>query len=139
MAWYRLCYGKQDYPFNYSEFIIDNEDDIENLPTNKTSPDGLTCCFGSPALSVDDGEIYVLTTNGWTKVGGGESEKSTTNAAQVQTLSMSPLNINRGELTGGVNLEDETEIKPEAEESEAEESEESEEPEVENTTVEELR
>lgn len=134
MAWYRLCYGKQDYPFNYSEFIIDNEDDIENLPTNKTSPDGLTCCFGSPALSVDDGEIYVLTTNGWTKVGGGESEKSTTNAAQAQTLNISPLNINRGELTGGVNLEDETEIK-----SEVEESEESEEPEVENTTVEELR
>ena len=136
MAWYRLCYGKQDYPFNYSEFIIDNEDDIENLPTNKTSPDGLTCCFGSPALSVDDGEIYVLTTNGWTKVGGGESEKSTTNAAQVQTLNISPLNSNRGELTGGVNLEDETEIKSEAEEPEVEESEE---PEVENTTVEELR
>lgn len=131
MAWYRLCYGKQDYPFNYSEFIIDNEDDIENLPTNKTSPDGLTCCFGSPALSVDDGEIYVLTTNGWTKVGGGESEESATNAAQAQTLNISPLNINRGELTGGVNLEDETEIKSEAEESEK--------PEVENTTVEELR
>ena len=93
---------------------------------------------GSTALCTDTGDLYILHVGLWSIL-GGESEESATNAAQAQTLNISPLNINRGELTGGVNLEDETEIKPEEEESEAEESEESEEPEVENTTVEELR
>ena len=85
---------------------------------------------GSTALATDTGDLYILHMGLWSIL-GGESEGSTTNAAQVQTLSISPLDIGRGELTGGVNLEDETEIKPEAEESE--------EPEVENTTVEEMR
>lgn len=85
---------------------------------------------GSTALATDTGDLYILHMGIWSIL-GGESEESTTNAAQVQTLSISPLDIGRGELTGGVNLEDETEIKSEAEESE--------EPEVENTTVEELR
>ena len=85
---------------------------------------------GSTALATDTGDLYILHMGIWSIL-GGESEESTTNAAQVQTLNMLPLNINRGELTGGVNLEDETEIKPEAEESE--------ESEVENTTVEEMR
>ena len=88
---------------------------------------------GSTALATDTGDLYILHMGLWSIL-GGESEENATNA--VQNLSMSPLNINRGELTGGVNLEDETEIESEAEESEAEESEE---PEVENTTVEELR
>ena len=88
---------------------------------------------GSTALATDTGDLYILHMGLWSIL-GGESEENATNA--VQNLSMSPLNINRGELTGGVNLEDETEIKSETEESEAEESEE---PEVENTTVEELR
>ena len=86
---------------------------------------------GSTALATDTGDLYILHMGLWSIL-GGESEENATNA--VQNLSMSPLNINRGELTGGVNLEDETEI-----ESEAEEPEELEEPEVENTTVEELR
>ncbi len=90
---------------------------------------------GSTALATDTGDLYILHMGIWSIL-GGESEESTTNAAQVQTLNISPLNINRGELTGGVNLEDETEIKSEAEESEAEEPEE---PEAENTTVEEMR
>lgn len=85
---------------------------------------------GSTALATDTGDLYILHMGIWSIL-GGESEESTTNAAQVQTLNVLPLNINRGELTGGVNLEDETEIKPETEESE--------EPEVENTPVEELR
>ena len=85
---------------------------------------------GSTALATDTGDLYILHMGIWSIL-GGESEESTTNAAQVQTLSISPLDIGRGELTGGVNLEDETEIKSEAEESE--------DPEVENTPVEELR
>ena len=87
---------------------------------------------GSTALATDTGDLYILHMGTWSIL-GGESEESATNAAQAQTqtLNISPLNINRGELTGGVNLEDETEIKSEAEESE--------EPEVENTTVEDLR
>ena len=85
---------------------------------------------GSTALATDTGDLYILHMEMWSIL-GGESEESATNAAQAQTLTISPLNINRGELTGGVNLEDETEIKSEAEESE--------EPEVENTPVEELR
>ena len=85
---------------------------------------------GSTALATDTGDLYILHMGIWSIL-GGESEESATNAAQVQTLSISPLEIGRGELTGGVNLEDETEIKSEAEESE--------EPEVENTPVEEMR
>lgn len=85
---------------------------------------------GSTALATDTGDLYILHMGTWSIL-GGESEESATNAAQAQTLNISPLNINRGELTGGVNLEDETEIKSEAEESE--------EPEVENTTVEGMR
>ena len=92
---------------------------------------------GSTALATDTGDLYILHMGLWSIL-GGESEESATNAAQAQTLNISPLNSNRGELTGGVNLEDETEIKSEAEESEAEESE-VEESEVENTTVEEMR
>ena len=83
---------------------------------------------GSTALATDTGDLYILHMGLWSIL-GRESEENATNA--VQNLSMSPLNINRGELTGGVNLEDETEIKPEAEESE--------EPKAENTTVEEMR
>lgn len=86
---------------------------------------------GSTALATDTGDLYILHMGLWSIL-GGESEENATNA--VQNLSMSPLNINRGELTGGVNLEDETEI-----ESEAEESEEPEVPEVESTPVEEMR
>jgi hypothetical protein len=85
---------------------------------------------GSTALATDTGDLYILHMGLWSIL-GGESEESATNAAQAQTLNISPLNINRGELTGGVNLEDETEIKPEEEESE--------ESEAENTTVEEMR
>ena len=93
---------------------------------------------GSTALATDTGDLYILHMGIWSIL-GGESEESTTNAAQVQTLSISPLDIGRGELTGGVNLEDETEIKSEAEESEEPEVEEAEESEVESTPVEELR
>ena len=93
---------------------------------------------GSTALATDTGDLYILHMGIWSTL-GGESEESTTNAAQVQTLSISPLDIGRGELTGGVNLEDETEIKSEAEESEEPEVEEAEESEVESTPVEELR
>ena len=82
---------------------------------------------GSTALATDTGDLYILHMGLWSIL-GGESEESATNAAQAQTLNISPLNINRGELTGGVNLEDETEIKPEEEESE-----------VVNTPVEEMR
>ena len=88
---------------------------------------------GSTALATDTGDLYILHMGLWSSL-GGESEESTTNAAQVQTLNISPL-ISRGELTGGV-LENETE--PEVEESEEPEAEESE-AEAENTTVEELR
>lgn len=35
--WSRIVYGKKDFPFNYSEFICDIENDIVTLPTNKQS------------------------------------------------------------------------------------------------------
>lgn len=88
---------------------------------------------GSTALATDTGDLYILHMGLWSIL-GGESEESTTNAAQVQTLNISPLNSNRGDLTGGVNLEDETGIEPEAEEPEEPEV-----PEVESTPVEEMR
>lgn len=65
----RLCYGKKDYPFNYSEFICDDESDLVNLPTNKKKfTDKLTCSVGSKALVVETSDMYILSPNNeWIK------------------------------------------------------------------------
>lgn len=46
---------------NYKEFIVDTEADIEKLPTTRY--------FGSCALCIETGDVYVLNTKGvWTKL-----------------------------------------------------------------------
>lgn len=57
---------------------------------------------GSTAIATDTGDLYILHMGIWSIL-GGESEESTTNAAQVQTL-ISPLNINREVLTNNDEL-----------------------------------
>lgn len=71
MAWTTLCYGKQDMPFNYCEFICDSKDDISDLPTNKHKSNlgqiKLTCAIGSKATVIEDGSTYILNNqNNWT-------------------------------------------------------------------------
>ena len=65
--WTRICYGKQDMPFNYSEFICDTEDDLNNLPTNKKrGVDNSTvppCSVGSQATIVEPKKVYILNNN----------------------------------------------------------------------------
>lgn len=58
---------------------------------------------GSTALATDTGDLYILHMGIWSIL-GGESEESTTNAAQVQTLNVLPLNINREVLTNNDEL-----------------------------------
>lgn len=58
---------------------------------------------GSTALCDDTGEIYRLTKSGWVRF--GESAASTSNStANTSSLNLSPLNLNRDELTGSVDL-----------------------------------
>lgn len=58
----RVCYGKRDMLFNYSEFICDYESDIQNLPTSKkVGTDGVVCSVGSKALILDTKKLYILT------------------------------------------------------------------------------
>lgn len=70
-----MCYGKQDYPFNYSEFICDNNSDIATLPTNQNSSDGMNCAFGSSATCIN-GDKYILMKNGWVKFGSSSGENN---------------------------------------------------------------
>lgn len=50
---------------------------------------------GDTALEVDTGDIYCYLCGEWVKLG----EESTENTAQTQSVNLSPLNINREELT----------------------------------------
>lgn len=65
--WTRICYGKRDMPFNYSEFICDTEEDLDNLPTNeKKNVNGSStqsCSVGSQATIVQPKKVYVLNNN----------------------------------------------------------------------------
>lgn len=60
--WSRIVYGKKDFPFNYSEFICDIENDIATLPTNKQSGTvkSETCSIGSKAFVIDTKSLYML-------------------------------------------------------------------------------
>lgn len=57
----RICYGKRDMLYNYSEFVCDTVDDIENLPTTrKKGIDKATCSVGSKVLVIETKETYIL-------------------------------------------------------------------------------
>lgn len=62
--WTRLCYGKKDKPFNYSEFICDSIRDLIELPTNKKpsniNKNILPCATGSIALAIEEKQFFIL-------------------------------------------------------------------------------
>ena len=69
-----------------------NEEDVSKLDLiTNAAP-------GSTALCDDTGNLYRLTKSGWVKFGG--SDESAAGNEQAQTLNLSPLNINRDDLTG---------------------------------------
>lgn len=76
----RIIYGLRNGAFNYSEFLCDTEDDLENLPTNIAEgyADGKkipTCAIGSVANVIEGGKVYILSNENewtyWTTRGGG--------------------------------------------------------------------
>lgn len=68
----RIVYGSQNGPYNYSKFIIDNEEDIAMLPTsvkNGLSGDHVLrpCSIGSTAIITNERKKYILNNqNQWT-------------------------------------------------------------------------
>ena len=57
----RICYGKRDTLFNYSEFVCDSVSDIQNLPTSKKhGSEYATCSPGSKALILENKKLYIL-------------------------------------------------------------------------------
>lgn len=72
-----IVFGNSNGKYNYSEFIVDFVDDLLNLPTtivsgicgiNTYSP----CAFGSVAFVVENGEQYVLNSEGQWVIWSGE-------------------------------------------------------------------
>lgn len=67
---------------------------------------------GDTALEVDTGDIYCYLAGTWVKL-GEESTENTEN--QTQSLNVSPLNVNRGELTvdrGSSDISDNLTVEP---------------------------
>lgn len=69
----RVVYGRRNGAYNYSEFVIDTEADLVNLPTTKQ--DGVTegqrynpCSVGSKAYVADFRKSYILNNNDEWKV-----------------------------------------------------------------------
>lgn len=61
--WSRLIYGKADMPYNYSEFICDEESDIATLPTTvhlEYNSNCEHCSVGSRAYVVETNNSYIL-------------------------------------------------------------------------------
>lgn len=61
----RSQYGKCNAPYNYSEFILDNENDISFLPTSTSvgHSDGVevsACSIGSIAYVINQRKVYIL-------------------------------------------------------------------------------
>lgn len=70
---------------------------------------------GSTAICTDTADLYILHMDEWVKF-GEENEESTENTeTQTQSLNVSPLNINRGELTadrGSNDISDNLTVEP---------------------------
>ena len=66
--WFKIVYGKNGMPYNYSEFICDTDDDIATLPTNvnptKTNEPCSTCSIGSKAFVIESKFLYMLNNEG---------------------------------------------------------------------------
>lgn len=64
-------YSGYNLPFNYCEFMVDNYEDIKNLPTNINPTEQFNICsVGSIAYFIENEQInmYILTPkNTWVK------------------------------------------------------------------------
>lgn len=77
MAGQRIKYGNT-YEILVHEYILDTESDVETLPT-QTDKKGFDQCavFGSTALVVETGKLFILGTNGWVELGYGNAISNT--------------------------------------------------------------
>ena len=77
MAGQRIKYGNT-YEILVHEYILDTESDVETLPT-QTDKKGFDQCavFGSTALVVETGKLFILGTNGWVELGYGNATSNT--------------------------------------------------------------
>lgn len=86
----RLCYGKQDRPYNYCEFVCDFESDILTLPTNTNkSSDGKmqTCSVGSVATVIDTKKTYILNNQGeWKEWNNSANSSKSLDVATIEEL-----------------------------------------------------
>lgn len=67
---------------------------------------------GSTAICTDTADLYILHMNEWVKLGEESTENTET---QTQSLNVSPLNINRGELAvdrGSNDISDNLTVEP---------------------------
>lgn len=79
----RVCYGRRNYAYNYSEFICDSADDIGFLPTNVKKVNGTTCAIGSRAFIPDSSITYILDNkNNWVQI-ATSSGSGTINVADI--------------------------------------------------------
>ena len=59
--------------FDWEEYIIDSPNDVSNLPT--------TCGWGSTAICIFSGDVYILNSSKeWTLLGLGESATAPTDS-----------------------------------------------------------
>lgn len=82
MAGQRIKYGNT-YEILVHEYILDTESDVETLPT-QTDKKGFDQCavFGSTALVVETGKLFILGTNGWVELGW----KNTINTTETTSV-----------------------------------------------------
>lgn len=94
--WTRLCYGKKDKPFNYSEFICDSKEDLIELPTNK-SPSNvnkniLSCSIGSIALCISEKQFFILNNvNEWKLFKDNNLNDSSSNLGNIDIVTVDEL------------------------------------------------
>ena len=93
-----------------------NINDYIVLSTDISKLDDITnAAEGSTAICTDTADLYILHMNEWVKLGEESTENTET---QTQSLNVSPLNINRGELTvdrGSNDISDSLTVEPIAE------------------------
>lgn len=75
MGFSRIKYGGDGLPYNYSQFLCDEESDLSSLPVNAGGAG--SCSFGSKAFVLETQKNYILgNDNTWSEVtasgsGGG--------------------------------------------------------------------
>lgn len=65
MAWHVITYGGENKPYNYTEFLIDEDSDINTPPTE------FSYSLGSFAHTAGFKKMWELNSNGdWVEIGG---------------------------------------------------------------------